>query len=205
MNVQALLPNATAMASAVAGVLNVTWLADKIREHSQSWPALPTFDLLRSVNPLHVTLAIVAVLCTVVYWHFSLPGRRFRHIPGPPYRWLIGQLPEINAKQFHIQQLQWMSEYGPIYRYFLGPMPMVVITDPALAKEVCITRFNDFHDRFTLTPTEQTPLTMIFGKGNYWKGIRSAVIPLFHTDKLSSYTPLVNRCLDSLVGEWRGG
>ena len=156
---------------------------------------------LHSLNTIQILSTVIAIAIFSLYIHFALPGWRFSHIPGPKYRWLVGNLPDVASKQFHLCHLEWMHQYGAIYRYFLGPMPMIVITDPVLAREVCIQHFKSFHDRFSLTPTEQTPLTMIFGTVDYWRCIRSAVLPLFHSQKLSSYTPLVNECIESLIGK----
>ena len=156
--------------------------------------------ILHGLSTSQILSTVLVISFVTLYIHFALPGWRFSHIPGPKYRWLVGNLPDVASKQFHLCHLEWMHQYGAIYRYFLGPMPMIVITDPALAKEVCIQNFNSFHDRFSLTPTEQTPLTMIFGTVDYWRCIRSAGLPLFHSQKLSSYTPLINECIDSLIG-----
>eukprot|EP00850_Spirogloea_muscicola_P015422 SM000118S25565 [mRNA] locus=s118:41564:44531:+ [translate_table: standard] len=118
-----------------------------------------------------------------------------RHIPGPRRRsWLLGHLPDINESS------EWGRMYGPVCKYFLGPQHMVLVHDPDVVHAVCVKGFHKAHDRFELTPNELTPWMLLFSKGAYWQGIRSTVLPLFHTEKLASYSGLVSSCLDRLLG-----
>ncbi|CAI5498285.1 unnamed protein product [Closterium sp. Naga37s-1] len=162
---------------------------------------LPAANYLLS-PPFLYTLLLTSVYALLLFLLFRLitsPARRLRHIPGPPSRFLVGNIPDIATREFHICHMEWARQYGALYKYMMGPHPMVIVSSPELAREVCERRFDAFHDRFELTPNEFTADKIIFGKGNYWRRVRAAVVPLFHSSRLASYSPLMNECMDDLL------
>ena len=38
-----------------------------------------------------------------------------------------------------------------------------------------------------------------YHRGRYWSGVRAACEPVFHSEKLQTYVPIVNRAMSSLV------
>ncbi|GJP62726.1 hypothetical protein CLOP_g19752 [Closterium sp. NIES-67] len=176
-------------------------LSRAISTHLVPSRLLPSADYLLSPPILYALLltSSYALLLFLLVRLITLPARKLRHIPGPPSRFLIGNIPDIAAREFHICHMTWARQYGPLYKYMLGPHPMVIVASPELAREVCERRFDAFHDRFELTPNEFTADHIIFGKGNYWRRVRAAVLPLFHSSRLASYSPLINHCMDDLL------
>ncbi len=57
---------------------------------------------------------------------------QYRHIPGPPPKWLLGNAAEVQDKMMHGSYEQWAKEYGPVCRIFMGMLPIVIITGPCL-------------------------------------------------------------------------
>ncbi|CAI7923523.1 unnamed protein product [Closterium sp. NIES-54] len=162
---------------------------------------LPITNYLLS-PPFLYTFLLTSVYALLLFFLFRLitsPARRLRHIPGPPSRFLVGNIPDIASREFHVCHMAWARQYGALYKYMMGPHPMVIVSSPELAREVCERRFDAFHDRFELTPNEFTADKIIFGKGNYWRRVRAAVVPLFHSSRLASYSPLMNECMDDLL------
>ncbi|CAI5465012.1 unnamed protein product [Closterium sp. Yama58-4] len=164
---------------------------------------LPITNYLLSPPFLYTFLltSLYALLLFFLVRLITSPARRLRHIPGPPSRFLVGNIPDIATREFHICHMEWARQYGAIYKYMMGPHPMVIVSSPELAREVCERHFDAFHDRFELTPNEFTADKIIFGKGNYWRRVRAAVVPLFHSSRLASYSPLMNECMDDLLRE----
>lgn len=53
---------------------------------------------------------------------------RYRHIPGPPPAWMLGNAREMQAKMVQFAYQEWAQQYGPIFRVFVGMQPIVVVT-----------------------------------------------------------------------------
>ena len=62
---------------------------------------------------------------------------QYRHIPGPPPKWLLGNAAEIKAKMMHGSYEQWSRKHGPVCRIFLGMQPIVIITGLFLRLPAC--------------------------------------------------------------------
>lgn len=90
---------------------------------------------------------------------------QFCHIfAGPPFRPFIGNLPELAEKEYPDLVYDWSLQYGPVFRLFMGPSPMVVLSDPDLIKTVGVKLFQDFHRRPPMQSTETAPFGLVFSK-----------------------------------------
>ena len=56
---------------------------------------------------------------------------RVRHIPGPRPAWLLGNVPQMSAKLTPDVLSGWAAEYGPVFRFFMGLKPVIVVTGAA--------------------------------------------------------------------------
>lgn len=118
---------------------------------------------------------------------------------------MTGNLRQLGAIHgIHLKLEDWYRKYGPIYKFFLGRAPVVVVTDPDLLKQVFTKSFMKFHDRPELQMRlaegdEITGQGMLAARGKYWAGIRAACEPVFHSDKLQTYVPVANKAMSSLV------
>lgn len=63
-----------------------------------------------------------------IYGHNPVARWRYRHIPGPKPRWMLGNALELKAKMAHVAYTEWAEQYGPIFRIFICLKPYVVIT-----------------------------------------------------------------------------
>eukprot|EP00898_Chlorokybus_atmophyticus_P005111 jgi/Chlat1/5600/Chrsp369S00858 len=160
---------------------------------------LPVSFAMCTVLPLAaVALGVVAALVWAYGWRGAW---RLRHLPGPPVQWLLGNLNELRKRQYPECHLEWAQKYGPVFRYCPGAGAAVCITDPELVKTVCVRNFKNFHDRAP-PPILANPMAflgLVLSTGKYWESARSAVLPLFHTEKLANYGPVMNRKADQLV------
>ncbi|EFN55197.1 hypothetical protein CHLNCDRAFT_134405 [Chlorella variabilis] len=110
--------------------------------------------------------------------------------------------------KIHEALQKWAAEYGSVFKYFLGRRPCIVITDPDLVRQICVKRFIDYHDR-SLPALEMGAACdnhfqnsgILFARGKYWLGIRTACEPLFHSAALASYAPMMNQAIDELLGK----
>lgn len=85
-------------------------------------------------------------------------------LAGPPFRPFVGNLPDLTKTEYHELVYRWSVKYGPVYRFFMGPLPVVVIADPELIKTVGVKLFQDFHDRKPLQSTETGPVGLLFSE-----------------------------------------
>ena len=50
-------------------------------------------------------------------------------LPGPYRLPLIGNLLQIRPERVHLNFERWAQKYGPVYRVFFGPRPVLVIAN----------------------------------------------------------------------------
>lgn len=97
-----------------------------------------------------LTQAVVALaFVTIVTYGYNAQSRwKLRNGPGPPPAWLVGNLRELRARNgIHLMLESWYRQCGPLYKFFLGPAPIVVVTEPELLKRIFTKSFMKFHDR----------------------------------------------------------
>ncbi|KAK4755257.1 hypothetical protein SAY87_009014 [Trapa incisa] len=95
---------------------------------------------------------------------------------------------------------KWMNEYGPIYRLAAGPRNFVVVSDPAMAKQVF--RNYGVYAKGLMSEVSE----FIFGsglaiaEGQLWTARRRAVVPSLHKKYLSAMVDRVfSKCAERLV------
>ncbi len=74
---------------------------------------------------------------------------RTRHFPGPRPKWLVGNALDLYTEGMFVPALylQWGRRYGPVWKWFLGLQPVVVVQDAELARLILVKHFAAFHDR----------------------------------------------------------
>ena len=101
------------------------------------------------------TVAAMAAGAFAVY--FYAPSWRLRRIPGPRAYGLVGHLPLLDkhgAQVFGVLA----QKYGPIYRFYMGRQPLVVVADPDLCREVGIKKFKSILDRSVPVTIRSSPI-----------------------------------------------
>ena len=53
---------------------------------------------------------------------------RYRHIPGPPPSFPLGNVKEIRQKQLFSAQAGWAARYGSVFKFFMLRKPFVCVT-----------------------------------------------------------------------------
>lgn len=161
-------------------------------------------------------LVAVALLLLMVYLYgLNLSARwRLRRIPGPKPSWLFGNLREMGAIGMHNALPQYAKKFGPVYKAFFGRYPVVVVTDPDLVKQICVKQFMTFHDRqfnmINLSGSHTEPnCTMTHGilaaRGKYWASLRASCEPVFHSEQLARYAPMMSSAVEKLITRLQKG
>lgn len=114
------------------------------------------------------------------------PGYRWslRRLPGPFVWPLVFNLPGLlKFKSFADYMTVLSKTYGPVFRFFPGRRPFVVVTDLNLAKQVLTSNFSNFQNRRALgavavaVPEQDLRLDrmMLFHQGGeQWRILRAA-------------------------------
>ncbi|XP_023238238.1 uncharacterized protein LOC111637060 [Centruroides sculpturatus] len=133
--------------------------------------------------------------------HFSL----FRKlgIPGPPPNVFFGNYLEIFLKGSIQPQKQWISRYGKVLGYYHGEVPVLLVADANLLKNILIKDFQKFIDRSTLVRENSTfgraSQHLIFLRGTKWKQLRSVMTPSFTASKMKMMSPMINDAIKELL------
>ncbi|CAN7994921.1 unnamed protein product, partial [Ixodes pacificus] len=97
-----------------------------------------------------VTSLFLLVVPSILFWVFR---RRQAHklfrkngIPGPEPKMLWGNLKQLKRNRIQVLQ-QWIEEYGPVFGYFMGEKPWMVVTDLNLLRHIFVKEANIFMDR----------------------------------------------------------
>jgi hypothetical protein len=91
-----------------------------------------TFIRLNLSLPVHA-LQLLGIALFIVYGFHPIKRWRYRHIPGPRPRWLVGNLLDMLVSQVEAPQ-RWGQQYGPIWCFWLGAVPVVMTNDPHIAR-----------------------------------------------------------------------
>ncbi|XP_063168435.1 cytochrome P450 2F3-like [Candoia aspera] len=130
-------------------------------------------------GPLSILLAM-AVSC-LLFLHFSAK-RKFTSLPpGPAPLPLIGNMHQVDVKEL-IQSLRELSKtYGPMYTFYLGSRPCVVLSGYQVLKEALIDKAEDFSGRgdFPAVQMWSKGNGIVYGTGERWRQLRRFAISTF--------------------------
>ena len=146
---------------------------------------------LASFPAMLFTVAAMAAGAFAVY--FYAPSWRLRRVPGPLAYGLVGHLPLLDkhgSQAFGVLA----KKYGPIYRFYMGRQPLVVVADPELCREAGIKKFKSIVDRSVPVTIASSPIhykSLLFTKGSTWQAMRNVIISIYQPSHLASLIPAI--------------
>ncbi|KNC76091.1 hypothetical protein SARC_11395 [Sphaeroforma arctica JP610] len=94
-----------------------------------------------------------------------------KKVPGPPGRWLIGNIFDFVPDRIHEYFSDCHKQYGPFVRYKLGSMYLYAIADPSLVRNIVHEQRKNFtlSRKFQCTFGHFFPNCLICVEGDKWK------------------------------------
>ena len=150
-------------------------------------------------------LIVLLVVVVVTYMRNIRKGYDFfarLGIPGPPPTLFFGNfLSIIRTRVPSIVLQQWTNTYGPVFGYFEGRTPILVISEPDVVQDIFVKSFSKFHSRreSLVNDPKAKDCSLFNAVGLRWKRQRFVINPAFSSVKLKQMLPLINRSVKILM------
>jgi cytochrome P450 len=140
----------------------------------------------------------------IIYGFHPLARWRYRHIPGPPFRFLVGGFPEIARSGLETAFTEWAARYAPttgIYKVVLGGRPHVIVCSPGPSKKVSnLVQKYQYPVPLSAEDWELLQHNMLFiENAGEWAKVRNAWTPQFKTERLKAQLSIIERGVTKLV------
>ncbi|KAI3812288.1 hypothetical protein L1987_16995 [Smallanthus sonchifolius] len=179
-----------------------------------------------SMSAVCCGVAVVVYGWRFLNWVWLRPKRmekslREQGLNGNPYRFLFGDLKEMvqMGNQAKLKPIKLTDSivprvmpfyytsantYGNIFFTWMGPRPMVHVTDPPLIRQI-LANYNQFQK-----PRGGNPLTKMLARGvadadaDQWVKHRKIINPAFHVEKLKHMLPAFHISCSEMINKWEG-
>ena len=153
---------------------------------------------------LFLSLILLSTTVLLLTYYILLLQKRYQYfsqrgIPTPPFEFFFGHLRTLwNASAYHRQLESWTKQCGKIYGVYEGHDPMFVVSDPDFIQEVFVKQYSVFNARKP-TVLDNAWSAMFLKSGANWRRQRHVLNPAFTPGKLKAISPLIKRCISSLM------
>ena len=127
------------------------------------------------------------------------------HIPGPPGRFLVGNLPEFKHNPLKCL-IAWQREYGDLIHFKLGFRDFYLISHPELAEQALVQQPENFVKIYDAN--KPNGLALILGQGlvtssgDLWRKQRRLIQPVFHRSNVITMLPAMIAACQQLMARW---
>ncbi|XP_076351885.1 lithocholate 6-beta-hydroxylase-like isoform X1 [Tachypleus tridentatus] len=113
-------------------------------------------------------------------------------IPGPKPNFFFGNLREFQTKGAIKCHEEWIKKYGKICGFYFGRLPVIIVADLDVLRQIQIKDFQKITGRPMLIPGGAQPLKefkshLIYIRGKHWKEVRSLLTPTFSSSKMKQF------------------
>jgi cytochrome P450 len=134
---------------------------------------------------------------TLVASMASTSFRTIEELPGPRRLPLLGNAHQIRASSMHLVAERWSDQYGPIYRFDLGPRRIVVVADPDVVNTVLRERpdgFSRWSEIGAITKEMWGTPGVFAAEGDDWRRSRRLAVTALNSNHLQRYFEIVATC-----------
>ncbi|XP_002730609.1 cytochrome P450 3A29-like [Saccoglossus kowalevskii] len=147
------------------------------------------------------TLFLIGLLLFLVYIYAVWPFSTFTKlgIAGPKPVPFFGNLTQMGTGMQY-KDLEWIKKYGKVYGYYEGRMPMLLVADVEMCKQIMVKQFSSFVNRrrFNLQGTLwSSALPNLVDE--HWKNVRNTLTPAFSASKMKQLAPLISSASNYMV------
>lgn len=110
-----------------------------------------------------------------------------------------------NILQFYNHPLGFVSKmvqkYGNFSGFYIGPIPVIIVKDREIIKDVLIRKFDNFVNRTKYPLLQMDPMkdSILALRQERWRSVRSVLSPFFTIAKLKKTVNLINKSADIMV------
>lgn len=143
------------------------------------------------ITPIILFLSVIFLLIfhylrkKFSYWEIH----KVPHIP--PKNWLVGNLEGVGRRNVaeyfgSVYRELCTAGKGPIAGFYFFTEPALIVTDPAILRNILLVDFEHFHDRGIYVNEKDDPLSAhLFSlDGTRWKQLRAKLTPTFTSGKM---------------------
>ncbi|HEX2678563.1 MAG TPA: cytochrome P450 [Polyangiales bacterium] len=122
-------------------------------------------------------------------------------LPGPRGWPLIGNLLEVELPRLHLVLERWREQHGDLYQARLGPIRLLVVSDPELYRRVFLDRPERFRRMHSMEEVarELGMHGLFSAEGADWKRQRKLILPAFRDENLAAAFPVLRMITERLV------
>src|SRR6266446_9203985 len=128
-----------------------------------------------------------------------------RRPPGPPPRFLIGNLPLFSPDPLAIYT-RWAREFGDIFYYRAGWIEVYFLNHPRLIESVLVSQSQHFaKDKVIQNSRWFLGEGLLTNEGSGWLRQRRLCQPAFHRERMALYARIINGCAEEMLDSWKDG
>lgn len=145
---------------------------------------------------------IVFVINVCLYTWYKQTTYSRNGIPQKSTTFLLGDFISFAKKGPPLFSYDLVKENGKVFGMYLGNIPMLIITDTEIIKQVLVKEFPKFTDRFRLVPRGKTTSYssgLTFASSDHWKFLRATLSPTFSSGKMRQMSPYIHKCLQNCL------
>jgi cytochrome P450 len=132
--------------------------------------------------------------------------RQLSDLPGPPSLPLVGNALQVDRELIHQNVEQWARRYGPLFRAYFGPVPVLIVCDHELIGAILRARPDDYNrsERLAIISHElNLKLGLFAAEGDSWRHQRRMVMASFAPGHVRAYFPSLLKVTERLAGRWQ--
>ncbi len=134
------------------------------------------------------------------------PSRRrtIDNLAGPAGWPLVGNLFQLDLPRLHEVLEGWAIEYGPLYRYRMGPQYVVVVANPNLTDQILRARPETYRRLGNVEPVfREMGVSGVFSaEGAAWRSQRRLAMEALSPRHLRGFYPRLRTVASRLLGRW---